>query len=31
VSCFVACPQITALLKSNRPQAPNNQKNEEQQ
>ena len=31
VSCFVACPQITALLKSNRPQPPNNQKNEEQQ
>jgi len=25
VSCFVACPQITALLNSNRPQTPDNQ------
>lgn len=31
VTCFVACPQITAVVNSNRPEAPNSQQNEEQQ
>ena len=31
VSCFVACPQIRALVNSNRPQTPDDQQDEEQQ
>jgi hypothetical protein len=31
MSRFVACPQIAALFNSNRPQAPKDEKHEEQQ